>query len=372
MNFKPVILATAVASASLVHADANNAYITLGAGYSDNSVYDEYETTTGSDIRDSWTSEISLGYHFLPSLAAEASVTLPGLLQDDDRPEINQYQIKGLYFFGDNAVKPYLTAGYGIEQINVPQDGAKDETTHVYSYGAGLQYDFDETVFARAEYHIDEMTDESNEHGVAMLEVGFRFGTESSKPAAKPLPVATKPVVAPAPAKVVEVKPEPVVETKPAPVVKPVPVIVEVQPVDTDQDGVEDKLDNCPDTIQGATVNAEGCAAFEGKLDGVKFESGSANLTPNARTILDDAAAEIVKYPELEIEVAAHTDSQGSAAFNQNLSQKRADSVRQYLIGKGVDASKLTSKGYGEASPIATNDTAAGRAENRRVELNVQ
>ena len=71
----------------------------------------------------------------------------------------------------------------------------------------------------------------------------------------------------------------------------------------------------------------------------------------------------------MSIEIGAYTDDRGSDALNQNLSQKRAESVRSYLLGKGIAADKLTAKGYGEASPIASNDTAEGRAENRRVEF---
>jgi len=362
MTLKPVILAAAVAAASFANAaEKGDSYITLGAGYSDNEIFDDFKTTDGHHVNNSWTNEVSLGYHFLPSLAGELSVTLPGVFQGDKKPDITQYQLKGLYFFGDDALKPYLTAGFGLEELDVPQDSALDETTHVFTYGAGLQYDFTEKVFGRAEYAINEMTDESNEHGVAMLELGVRFGAPSHNYESTEIVVdKTEPAV--------EEQPEP----QPEVIIKkePVPVIVEVQPVDTDADGVEDEIDQCPDTISGATVDAKGCAAFEGSLDGVKFESGSARLTANAMIILDDAAAEIRKYPELKILVAAHTDSQGSAAFNQQLSQKRAESVRQYLIGKGVKAASLTAEGFGEAQPVASNDTAEGRAQNRRVELN--
>ncbi|TNC84081.1 MAG: hypothetical protein CSH37_12180 [Thalassolituus sp.] len=95
-------------------------------------------------------------------------------------------------------------------------------------------------------------------------------------------------------------------------------------------------------------------------------------MTENSEAILDDVAKELKRYPDLMIEIQAYTDSRGSDALNQRISEDRAQSVRTYLVEKGVSADKLTAKGYGEANPVATNDTAEGRAQNRRVELAVK
>jgi OOP family OmpA-OmpF porin len=354
----------AVASATMAHAD-KEMYVTGGIGYVENEIYDELTTKTGHNVNDSWTNEVSLGYMVLPALAAEASLTFPSFLQGDMKPEVSQYQLKGLYFFGERPLKPYLTAGYGIEIFDVPQDGALDRKTHVFSWGGGVQYDLNDELFGRAELHIDEMTDEGNEHGVFMMEIGYRFGggmmrtKETVVEEFKPVePVVVEPVIE-----------EPVIEE---PVVEEVKPVVIPEPADSDNDGVIDDNDECMDTLAGANVNAKGCAVFEGNLHGVNFESGSTRLTANARTILDNAAAALRNYPDAMVEIAAYTDSQGAEAFNLRLSQQRADSVRNYLIGKGLSADQLTARGYGEASPIASNVTAAGRAENRRVELSVK
>jgi OOP family OmpA-OmpF porin len=89
--------------------------------------------------------------------------------------------------------------------------------------------------------------------------------------------------------------------------------------------------------------------------------------------ILDEAVAVLAKYPELRVEVAGHTDSKGKDDYNQNLSERRAKTVYDYLTSKGIDASRLVGpNGYGEARPIDTNETDEGRANNRRTELNVQ
>jgi len=99
----------------------------------------------------------------------------------------------------------------------------------------------------------------------------------------------------------------------------------------------------------------------------VDFEYNSTRLTVPAQQTLNDVAAALAAQPALNVEIQGHTDSIGSAAYNLNLSQRRADSVRSYLVDKGVSAAALTAKGYGKTQPIASNDTAEGRAQNRRV-----
>jgi len=107
-------------------------------------------------------------------------------------------------------------------------------------------------------------------------------------------------------------------------------------------------------------------------LTGVTFHSGSAELTMNSKSILNTAVKKLKAYPKsVNLEVSAHTDSDGSAASNLTLSNARATSVMDYLVSHGIDPTTLTSKGYGEAEPVAENKTAQGKAKNRRVELNM-
>jgi outer membrane protein OmpA-like peptidoglycan-associated protein len=147
-------------------------------------------------------------------------------------------------------------------------------------------------------------------------------------------------------------------------------------PMDSDGDGVYDGIDQCPGTPAGTTVNALGCAVLfkeEQKtivLKDVNFEHDSADLTPQSTAFLDSVVVSMTRIvTELRVEVAGHTDSTGSAASNQTLSQRRAQAVRDYLVRKGVEASRVIAKGYGESEPIADNTTPLGRAKNRRVEL---
>ena len=103
----------------------------------------------------------------------------------------------------------------------------------------------------------------------------------------------------------------------------------------------------------------------------VDFEFNLSQLTAPAQQTLDEVASALLTQPDLHVEIQGHTDSIGSVNYNLNLSQRRAEAVKDYLVSKGVSPSNLTAKGYGKAKPIASNDTAEGRAQNRRVEFEV-
>lgn len=142
--------------------------------------------------------------------------------------------------------------------------------------------------------------------------------------------------------------------------------------LDDDNDGVVNRLDDCPNTAAGVRVDVNGCEIKDViDLPGVNFETNSDRLLPGADDVLRDAAATLQKYPELVVEVAGHTDSAGAADYNQGLSERRANTVRDYLINAGASEAGLSARGYGEANPIADNATAEGRASNRRVELRI-
>ena len=151
--------------------------------------------------------------------------------------------------------------------------------------------------------------------------------------------------------------------------------------LDNDKDGIPDSLDKCPnepETVNGykdddgcpdekpAPVIKKGARII---LKGVYFESGSASLLSDSYAVLDTVYESLAQNPEVEVEIRGYTDSIGSRAFNLRLSQKRADAVRQYLINRGIDAKRIRAIGFGEDYPIASNRTARGRSENRRIEF---
>lgn len=141
-------------------------------------------------------------------------------------------------------------------------------------------------------------------------------------------------------------------------------------PTDTDGDGVTNGIDLCPDTKADVTVDATGCdVSMPITLKGVNFETGSNELTIDSMIILNKVVETLVKYPNMKLEVAGYTDSTGSVELNKDLSQRRAESVRRYLVSRGLSSDNLTAKGFGPDKPVADNTTSGGRKQNRRVEL---
>ena len=142
--------------------------------------------------------------------------------------------------------------------------------------------------------------------------------------------------------------------------------------MDSDGDGIPDAQDKCPGTPRGTRVDYQGCEIKEEiKLPGVNFEFDSARLTADSSETLDNAVTTLNRNPDINVECAGHTDSTGSDAYNQKLSEQRAHSVCEYLATHGIERARLTEHGYGETKPIADNSTEAGRAENRRVVLRI-
>jgi OmpA-OmpF porin, OOP family len=173
-----------------------------------------------------------------------------------------------------------------------------------------------------------------------------------------------------------------VIPLGPAPTapVAPAPAAPTCADSDSDGDGVNDCDDKCPDSQAGQTIGPDGCPVpVSIDLKGVNFDFDKSTLRPDAVAILNEAIEILKRYPDLKVEVAGHTDSKGTDAYNQKLSERRASAVYDYLTSNGVDAGRLVGPvGYGESRPIAPNtnddgsDNPEGRARNRRTELNVQ
>ncbi|WP_025732990.1 OmpA family protein [Carnimonas nigrificans] len=146
-------------------------------------------------------------------------------------------------------------------------------------------------------------------------------------------------------------------------------------PLDSDGDGVPDYLDECPGTPAGTEVDAQGCPVEQAPerptlvLNDIHFAFDSSKLSGDSQQTLNVVAQRLVENSDVAVRIEGHTDSTGTEAYNKRLSQRRADSVAQYLTSQGVDASRLTTEGFGESRPVADNSTREGRAQNRRVEI---
>ncbi len=142
-------------------------------------------------------------------------------------------------------------------------------------------------------------------------------------------------------------------------------------PPDSDGDGVTDDKDECPNTPRGTRVDAKGCpeAVTEAVTFNlvVEFAFNSAVINEIGVQELFKAIRFLREHPGTVAEIEGHTDSVGSDDYNQGLSERRADAIKQAIVNSGIDASRLSTVGYGESRPIATNDTDEGRQKNRRV-----
>lgn len=158
--------------------------------------------------------------------------------------------------------------------------------------------------------------------------------------------------------------------------------------LDSDGDGVPDYKDKCPGTPLGTKVDADGCPLPEVAkpapepmpapvvapapmkvLAGANFDFDKADIRPEDFAALDKNVATLKEWGDVKVEIGGHTDSVGTESYNNALSLRRAESIRNYLVDKGIAADRLTVRGYGESQPVADNATEEGRLANRRVEL---
>jgi OOP family OmpA-OmpF porin len=147
---------------------------------------------------------------------------------------------------------------------------------------------------------------------------------------------------------------------------------------DSDGDGINDKEDKCPQ--QAGVLSNNGCPEIRKEVvekvtmaaKNIFFKASSDQLLETSYAALDDVADILSKNPSAQLVIEGHTDSTGSAALNQQLSQARANMVMNYLVQKGIEAARLEAKGFGSARPLASNTTAEGRRQNRRVEMRLR
>jgi OmpA-OmpF porin, OOP family len=244
---------------------------------------------------------------------------------------------------------PYIKLGLGA--LFVRPSNTSNNTFYLAEAGVGAFIKLWENADASRSFSLrpdltirgDRFT-QSNSRTDYLFNLGFvfSFGPGIAPPAAAPPPPPPAPPPAPPP-------PPPPPPTPQCPGLAPGTVI---------PPGTATDANGCP--IRGDVV-----------LQGVNFETNSATLTGDSKPILDKVAAGLKEHPHLIVELQGHTDSTGSARYNLGLSERRAESVREYLISQGVSPSQLTAKGFGATQPIASNSTAEGRAQNRRVVMHV-
>ena len=249
-------------------------------------------------------------------------------------------------------MRPYVGAGLGYAQFSGERPaglslGSSWGPAAVAGIDLGVTQRFFVNLSARwvnveskVKLNGDRVGDVALDPMIYSLNLGYRFGATAA-----PAVVAIAAIAAIAPA----------VVAKP------------LAPLDSDGDGVIDPNDMCPDTPRGTRVGPQGCPCdLTLKLN---FAFDSSALTDSDKAQLDAAVAELKRLNWTSGVIEGHTDSIGSDAYNQKLSERRAATVREYLIAQGIAESRMAPTGFGESQPVADNKTAEGRAENRRVVL---
>ena len=154
-----------------------------------------------------------------------------------------------------------------------------------------------------------------------------------------------------------------------------VPVDAHGCPVDSDVDGIADGGDACPSTPIGVRVDARGCPLAGERIaivTNINFDFDRANVRGNVQSRLDRVIQLLKEMPEVDVRIVGYTDNIGSAEYNLKLSLRRAESVRNYIVARGIDDARLSVDGRGKTAPLVSNTTPEGRAVNRRVEFIVQ
>jgi OOP family OmpA-OmpF porin len=280
-----------------------------------------------------------LGYRFDSPWAAEINYTTIDTDTKLTNAEVEgpQWRIDSLYNLQSNSnLKPFLSFGVGTVKL-----GANDKETQL-NLGMGMKYLFSSNSALRADLKMFRSNDQ--EHALdAGLTIGYQYTLGSAGRAVS----MSAPTPAPAPT--------------PMPVVDP----------DTDGDGVNDASDRCPNTPAGVSVDAKGCyrvleKAVNIELN-VQFDFDSSRSLAEHAIEVRKVADFMGQYPSTSVVIEGHTDSKGNDDYNQRLSEARAATIANMLVEEfRVDASRVSSIGYGESKPKASNDTEAGRQRNRR------
>jgi OOP family OmpA-OmpF porin len=263
---------------------------------------------------------------------------------------------------------PYLLAGVGALNVDTQFDNVRDGTDLQLQAGPGFLWDLGtEALSIRGEV-LGRWGDSTPSATDLLVNLGLQwsFGPKRAAPVAAA--VVAAPVAAAVVAEPVDSDGDGVIDENDNCPGTPDGVVVDSQgcPLDSDNDGVADGVDQCPNSIPGAMIDATGCAY---QLMGAKFALNSDNLTVEDDMILNELADRLKEFPDVQLLVEGHTDSTGNEAYNLDLSRRRAQSAVDYLVARGIAGDRFTIQGVGSANPVASNDTAEGRAANRRVEF---
>ena len=379
------------------------------------------------DLNAAYVKGIRMGYDFTKRFGMELNLGYIDTKYTGVSPhrstDVYNYRVEALYhFMPEQKLVPFLTAGIGGQTINYSKISKSNSVSFAGDYGVGVKYFLAENVALRADIrHVMGYGSIDNSMETT-FGVTFLFGGEkkveksivreaAAAPAPPPVVLDTdgdgvpndldKCLDTPAGVKVdldgcpldTDGDGVPDYLDKCPGTPKGVKVDYNGCPLDTDGDGVPDYLDKCPDTPKGVKVDKNGCPPVaearvapkaatavekqiveKGRVTlNVQFDTNKAVVKPRYEKDIQELADAMTRHPELKVLIEGHTDSVGDKKYNLNLSQKRAEAVKDVLVKKyKIDPARLKAKGFGEDDPIADNKTKEGRQKNRRVEASVE
>jgi OOP family OmpA-OmpF porin len=341
---KPLTITMILLASLAVQAEEGEWYVSPSIAYTDDdpdrkidASFSGAQVQVGREMGDHLWLEGLLGYHDIDGFPGQEHLELG-------------FNVIG-NFLPDSLFSPYVIGGVGYLRADVglpdfggspPADSTANNATA--TGGLGLKIRFGDSPWSlRTEWRMRHAFDSDNsltDH-IASIGIQYNFGGGSAAPMAA---AAAEP------------------DTDRGAVI--------AAPVDSDSDGVPNDRDQCPGTPAGVKVDANGCEIV--KLRNVYFGFDSAVLLATATRMLNESASILKRHPDLQVEIVGFADSRGPESYNMKLSERRADAVRQYLENAGVDSSRLASRGYGEGHEGASDMSANGLAQSRRVELRVK
>ncbi len=390
-------LAAAIATPTMAE-DKQTVYVNPFAGFQ---LFDDKR-----DLSETGTFGVGAEFRFKPHWAVEAVYSRADADRKyvDGSSDFDELRLDGLYYLAgpDEAWNPYLAFGAGHADFGdgpaINTAGTNHDETRV-NVGAGVRYNVSDGVSIRADLREFHGIDESTFDTMVSLGISFAFSRTVSDPAPAE-PKRSAPADAdndgvpdnrdqcPGTAAGASVDSrgceqdddnDGVANSQDQCPGTATGANVDSRgcELDSDNDGVADSRDQCPGTSAGADVNADGCEGVTETTETielqVQFPSNSSVIGDRFDSEIGQIADFMNENPQTTVEIAGHTDSLGEASYNQFLSQRRAEAVAERLTGPlGIDPERVTAVGYGEGEPVADNGTAAGRAENRRVEARIQ
>lgn len=311
--------------------------ITLNAGVA------QWYFASGADLRNTSTPWVGAEWAFNDNWAAEIAYFDDDAENDNrSRPEwygskvdvtmatLGMKYYAGSYIGDTIRARPYAAFGAGMLSTDPQRSGADSNDDTVVNGGLGVRLMMTQRFGASLDWRAVYNADSEDTNSIASLGLNYYFGNVTPK--AKP----------------------------------------QQAPLDSDGDGVPDNLDQCPGTPAGTRVDEKGCPLPVARVASIKlkvnFAFNSTVVQEKYFTDLGELAKFLERFNEVDVKIDGYTDSVGPDDYNQKLSQRRAQAVVDTLVKQhGIEAGRLQAVGYGEADPVASNDTAEGRAENRRV-----